>query len=211
MRRRPSGFDRPRAGSFARPGRGRDRARAQHGPPRRTGSVSASRPGSDVQPTGRRGSEGDEHGDRPMRPGGMPTHEGDLSIEGTGSNRSRRPPATARSTACSRSGSRRTSSRRPSSSGCWRAADFLQVGFATGLLAIVVGNLIGSVPCRAPGQMGPRPAWPRCRCRARLRQVDRRAGLLNWISCIGWDGINSVFGAAALSILTGLAVRRLPW
>ena len=29
-------------------------------------------------------------------------------------------------------------------------------------------------------------------------------GLLNWIGCIGWDGINSVFGAAALSILTGL-------
>jgi NCS1 family nucleobase:cation symporter-1 len=29
-------------------------------------------------------------------------------------------------------------------------------------------------------------------------------GLLNWISCIGWDGINSVFGAAAISILTGL-------
>ena len=29
-------------------------------------------------------------------------------------------------------------------------------------------------------------------------------GLLNWLSCIGWDGINSVFGAAAISILTGL-------
>jgi NCS1 family nucleobase:cation symporter-1 len=29
-------------------------------------------------------------------------------------------------------------------------------------------------------------------------------GLLNWVSCIGWDGINSVFGAAAISILTGL-------
>ena len=31
-------------------------------------------------------------------------------------------------------------------------------------------------------------------------------GLLNWLSCIGWDGINSVFGAAALSILTGARV-----
>src|SRR4029079_18592997 len=28
-------------------------------------------------------------------------------------------------------------------------------------------------------------------------------GLLNWISCIGWGGIHSVFGAAAISILTG--------
>ena len=29
-------------------------------------------------------------------------------------------------------------------------------------------------------------------------------GILNWLSCIGWDGINSVFGAAAITILTGL-------
>jgi NCS1 family nucleobase:cation symporter-1 len=28
--------------------------------------------------------------------------------------------------------------------------------------------------------------------------------LLNWASCIGWDGVNSVFGAAAISLLTGL-------
>jgi NCS1 family nucleobase:cation symporter-1 len=29
-------------------------------------------------------------------------------------------------------------------------------------------------------------------------------GVLNWLSCIGWDGVNNVFGAAAISLLTGL-------
>ena len=29
-------------------------------------------------------------------------------------------------------------------------------------------------------------------------------GVLNWLSCIGWDGVNNVFGAAAITLLTGL-------
>src|SRR3989442_12021601 len=86
---------------------------------------------------------------------GMPTHEGDLSIEAHGME-----PIPE--------GSRYGSIGRvftvwftpnlvPAAFfiGTLAAASFLQVGFVTGVIAIVLGNLIGSVLVGILGTMGP--------------------------------------------------------
>jgi NCS1 family nucleobase:cation symporter-1 len=140
-----------------------------------------------------------------MQLGGMPTHEGDLSIEGHGIE----PIPEA-----SRYGSINrvftvwfTPNLVPAAFflGLLASADFLQVGFVTGMLAIIVGNLIGSVLVGLMSTMGPATGMAQIPLsRLAYGKSIVVPGLLNWLSCIGWDGINSVFGAAALSILTGL-------
>jgi nucleobase:cation symporter-1, NCS1 family len=89
--------------------------------------------------------------------------------------------------------------------GTLAAAKFIGLGFWTALAAIVVGNLVGSVLVGVLATMGPKTGMAQMPL-ARLAYGKSIVlpGLLNWISCIGWDGINSVFGAAAISILTGL-------
>ena len=89
--------------------------------------------------------------------------------------------------------------------GTLAAAEFLQVGFVTGLLSIIVGNVVGAFIVALLSQMGPQTGMAQMPL-ARLAYGKSIVipGLLNWVSCIGWDGINSVFGAAAISILTGL-------
>ncbi len=136
---------------------------------------------------------------------GMPTREGDLSIEGRGIEPI---PESARYGSINRVFTVWfTPNLVPAGFfiGTLAAADFLQVGFVTGLLAIIVGNLVGSVLVGALSTMGPATGMAQMPL-ARLAYGKSIVvpGLLNWLSCIGWDGINSVFGAAALSILTGL-------
>jgi NCS1 family nucleobase:cation symporter-1 len=89
--------------------------------------------------------------------------------------------------------------------GTLAAADFIGLGFWTSLAAIVVGNIVGSILVGLLATMGPRTGMAQMPL-ARLAYGKSIVvpGLLNWLSCIGWDGINSVFGAAAISILTGL-------
>jgi NCS1 family nucleobase:cation symporter-1 len=86
--------------------------------------------------------------------------------------------------------------------GTLAAADFLQVGFVTGLLAIIVGNVIGAALVGVLSQMGPATGMAQMPL-ARLAYGKSIVlpGLLNWISCIGWDGINNIFGALAITIL----------
>lgn len=136
---------------------------------------------------------------------GMPTHAGDLSIEARGMEPI---PADARYGSLGRIFSVWfTPNLVPAGFfiGTLAAADFLKIGFVTGLLAILVGNLIGSVVVGLLGTMGPATGMAQMPL-ARLAYGKSIVlpGLLNWLSCIGWDGINSVFGAAALSLLTGL-------
>jgi NCS1 family nucleobase:cation symporter-1 len=136
---------------------------------------------------------------------GMPTREGDLSIEGHGMD----PIPTA-----SRYGSVSrvftvwfTPNLVPAAFflGTLAAASFIGLGFWTSIAAILVGNIVGSVIVGALATMGPRTGMAQMPL-ARLAYGKSIVlpGLLNWLSCIGWDGINSVFGAAAISILTGL-------
>jgi NCS1 family nucleobase:cation symporter-1 len=86
--------------------------------------------------------------------------------------------------------------------GTLAAADFLQVGFVTGLLAIIVGNVIGAALVGLLAQMGPQTGMAQMPL-ARLAYGKSIVlpGLLNWISCIGWDGINNIFGALAITLL----------
>jgi NCS1 family nucleobase:cation symporter-1 len=135
----------------------------------------------------------------------MPTHEGDLSVEAHGFEPI---PEDARYGSVSRVFTVWfTPNLVPAAFfiGTLAAADFLQVGFLTGLLAIVLGNIIGSVLVGVLGTMGPATGMAQMPL-ARLPFGKSIAvpGFLNWLSCIGWDGINNVFGAAAISLLTGL-------
>jgi nucleobase:cation symporter-1, NCS1 family len=80
--------------------------------------------------------------------------------------------------------------------------DFLKLGFVTSLLAIVVGNLVGSFFVALMSTMGPRLGLAQLpAARLPFGKSIVLPGLLNWISTIGWDGINNLFGAYALTIL----------
>src|SRR6266540_2012386 len=133
---------------------------------------------------------------------GMPTREGDLSIEGHGFEPI---PVAARYGSVNRVFTVWfTPNLVPAAFaiGTLAAADFLQVGFVTGLAAIVVGNVIGSLLVALLAQMGPVTGMAQMPA-ARLPYGKSIVlpGLLNWISCIGWDGINSIFGATAVTVL----------
>jgi NCS1 family nucleobase:cation symporter-1 len=80
--------------------------------------------------------------------------------------------------------------------------DFLKLGFVTSLLAIVVGNVVGSYFVALLSTMGPKLGLAQMpAARLPFGKSIVVPGLLNWFSTIGWDGVNSVFGAIALSIL----------
>ena len=75
-----------------------------------------------------------------------------------------------------------------------------------GLLAIVIGNLLGAVPVALAAAIGPRTGLPQMEA---SRRALGRAGLrlpafLNWIYCIGWDAVNNVPAATALIALLAL-------
>jgi NCS1 family nucleobase:cation symporter-1 len=136
---------------------------------------------------------------------GMPTREGDLSIEGHGMEPI---PASARYGSANRVFTVWfTPNLVPAAFflGTLAAASFIGLGFWTSIAAIIVGNLVGSVLVGLLATMGPKTGMAQMPL-ARLAYGKSIVvpGLLNWLSCIGWDGINSVFGAAAISILTGL-------
>jgi len=136
---------------------------------------------------------------------GMPSREGDMTVEGHGMDPI---PETARYGSVARVFTVWfTPNLVPAAFflGTLAAASFIGLGFWTSFAAIVVGNLVGSVLVGALATMGPKTGMAQMPL-ARLAYGKSIVvpGLLNWISCIGWDGINSVFGAAAISILTGL-------
>ena len=136
---------------------------------------------------------------------GMPSREGDLSIEGHGMEPI---PASARYGSVTRVFTVWfTPNLVPAAFflGTLAAASFIGLGFWTSIAAIIVGNLVGSILVGLLATMGPRTGMAQMPL-ARLAYGKSIVvpGLLNWISCIGWDGINSVFGAAAITILTGL-------
>jgi NCS1 family nucleobase:cation symporter-1 len=76
---------------------------------------------------------------------------------------------------------------------------FLKLGFVTALIAIVVGNLVGSALVGVLATMGPKTGMAQMPlARLAFGKSIVVPGLLNWI---GWDGINSLFGAYAITIL----------
>jgi NCS1 family nucleobase:cation symporter-1 len=133
---------------------------------------------------------------------GMPTREGDLSIEAHGMEPI---PEAARYGSVGRLFTVWfTPNLVPAAFfiGTLVTADFLKLGFLTSLLAIVVGNLIGSYFVALLSTMGPKLGLAQMpAARLPFGKSIVLPGLLNWLSTIGWDGINSVFGAIAITIL----------
>ena len=133
---------------------------------------------------------------------GMPKGEGDLTIEAHGMEPI---PATARYGSVTRLFTVWfTPNLVPAAFaiGTLAAADFLQVGFITGLAAILVGNVLGALIVALLSQMGPRTGMAQMpAARLPFGKSIALPGALNWLSCIGWDGINSVFGATAVTVL----------
>src|SRR6266550_3561363 len=133
---------------------------------------------------------------------GMPSHEGDLSIESHGMDPI---PESARYGSVSRVFTVWfTPNLVPAAFfiGTLVTAEFLKLGFVTGLLAIIVGNALGSYFVALLSTMGPKLGLAQMpAARLPFGKSIVVPGLLNWLSTIGWDGINSLFGAYALTIL----------
>jgi len=80
--------------------------------------------------------------------------------------------------------------------------DFLKLGFVTSILAVIVGNLVGAYFVSLLSTMGPRLGLAQMpAARLPFGKTIVVPGVLNWLSTIGWDAVNNVFGAIALTIL----------
>ena len=142
-----------------------------------------------------------------MRMEGMPTHEGDLSIEGHGIEPI---PASARYGSVNRLFTVWfTPNLVPAAFfvGTLAAADFIGLGWWTGLAAIVVGNVIGAALVAYLSAMGPLTGMAQIPAsRLPFGKSIVAPAIINWLSTIAWDAINAFFGAYAISVVTGDAI-----
>ena len=137
-----------------------------------------------------------------MRAGEMPSREGDLTIEGHGMEPI---PESARYGSVGRVFTVWVTPNLVPAAffiGTLVTLDFLQLGFWTSVLAVLVGNLVGAFFVALLSTMGPKLGLAQIpAARLPFGKSIVVPGLLNWLSTIGWDGINNVFGAIALTIL----------
>jgi len=86
--------------------------------------------------------------------------------------------------------------------GTLATASFIGLSLWTGILAIILGNIIGALPASFTAIMGPRTGMPQLPL---SRMAFGRAivvpGLANWLTTIAWDAINALFGSEALVVL----------
>jgi nucleobase:cation symporter-1, NCS1 family len=85
-------------------------------------------------------------------------------------------------------------------------AIILGLGFADGVAAIIVGNIIGCALLAITASMGPEigtPQLPFTRHSFGIRGAYLPA-ILNWVSASGWYAVNSILGALAIARLTAL-------
>jgi NCS1 family nucleobase:cation symporter-1 len=133
---------------------------------------------------------------------GMPTREGDLSIEAHGMEPI---PTSARYGSVGRLFTVWfTPNLTPAAFfiGTLVTLDFLKLGFVTSILAILVGNLLGAVFVGILSTMGPKTGMAQLPVgRLPFGKSIVLPGLLNWLSMIGWDGINNLFGAVAFTLI----------
>lgn len=138
---------------------------------------------------------------------GMPTHEGDLSIEGHGIEPI---PDSARYGSVGRIFTVWfTPNLVPAAFfiGTLAAADFIGLGWWAGLAAIVVGNVIGAALVGLLSAMGPTTGMAQIPAsRLPFGKAIVVPAVINWLSTIAWDAINAFFGAYAISVVTGDAV-----
>lgn len=89
----------------------------------------------------------------------------------------------------------------------------LGLDFKTGVLAVLLGNLIGALPVALAASIGPATGLTQMEAsrRALGRLGVRPPAFLNWIYCVGWDAVNNVPAATALMALLMLAGVALPF
>ncbi|HET7142199.1 MAG TPA: cytosine permease, partial [Candidatus Limnocylindria bacterium] len=128
-----------------------------------------------------------------VRAGEMPSREGDLTIEGHGIEPI---PESARYGSVGRVFTVWfTPNLVPAAFfiGTLVTLSFLALGFWTSILAIIVGNVLGAVFVGLLSTMGPKLGLAQIpAARLPFGKSIVVPGLLNWLSTIGWDGINNV-------------------
>ncbi len=89
----------------------------------------------------------------------------------------------------------------------------LGLDLRTGLLAILVGNVVGAIPVALAAMIGPVTGLPQMESSRRAFGRDglRLPAFLNWIYCVGWDAVNNVPAAAALLALFALGAITVPF
>ncbi|MBB2189492.1 hypothetical protein HLH34_05875 [Gluconacetobacter azotocaptans] len=88
----------------------------------------------------------------------------------------------------------------------------LGLDFRAGLVAILIGNVVGALPVALAASIGPATGLTQMEAsrRALGRIGIRPPAFLNWVYCVGWDAVNNVPAAAALiaflSIIAGVGL-----
>jgi len=138
---------------------------------------------------------------------GMPTREGDFSIEGHGMEPI---PDSARYGSVNRIFTVWfTPNLVPAAFfvGTLAAASFIGLGWWAGLAAIVVGNVIGAGLVAVLSSMGPQTGMAQIPAsRLPFGKSIVVPAVINWGSTIAWDAINAFFGAFAISVITAGAI-----
>ncbi|HEX5465882.1 MAG TPA: cytosine permease [Candidatus Limnocylindrales bacterium] len=84
-------------------------------------------------------------------------------------------------------------------------ADFVGLGWWSGLAAILLGTAIAAALVGLLSAMGPTTGMAQMAAsRMPFGKSVVVPGLINWLSTIAWDAINAFFGAWALEVLIGL-------
>jgi NCS1 family nucleobase:cation symporter-1 len=136
---------------------------------------------------------------------GMPTREGDLSIEGRGMEPI---PDSARYGSVGRLFTVWFSPNMvPAAFFVGTLASIVGLGWWMGVLAILVGNVIGAGLVGVLSAMGPRTGMAQIPAsRLPFGKSIVVPGVINWLSTIAWDAINAFFGAYAVDAITGGAI-----
>jgi nucleobase:cation symporter-1, NCS1 family len=136
---------------------------------------------------------------------GMPTREGDLSIEGHGMEPI---PSSARYGSVGRLFTVWfTPNLVPAAFFVGTLASIVGLGWWLGVVAIIVGNLVGAGLVGVLSVMGPRTGMAQIPAsRLPFGKSIVVPGIINWLSTIAWDAINAFFGAYAVDAITGGAI-----
>jgi len=136
---------------------------------------------------------------------GMPKGEGDFTIEGHGMEPI---PVSARYGSVGRLFTVWfTPNLVPAAFFVGTLASIVGLGWWSGVLAIIVGNLIGAALVGVMSAMGPRSGMAQIpAARLPFGKSIVVPGVINWLSTIAWDAINAFFGAYAVDAITGGAI-----
>ena len=81
----------------------------------------------------------------------------------------------------------------------------LGLGFWLGLLAMVIGTILGAVPVAYLSTWGPRTGTAQLpAARMAFGTTVPLVAVIQWLSSIAWDGLVGLFGGQALAALTGM-------